>query len=106
MLSHATRRPQPDQLAEHLADLGRGDEVAVGADARRPLPVAVLGIGEADLHVAVDGHGPVAGDDLAQALEQRGCRRQLGRWASAGAGAGRFAASRKIHRPMAIIGSE
>jgi hypothetical protein len=28
--------PQPDQLAEHLADLGRGDEVALGAE--RVLP--------------------------------------------------------------------
>ena len=49
-------RPQADQLAEHLADLGRGDEVAVGAERIAGDVVAVLRMGEAQRHVLRDRH--------------------------------------------------
>ena len=55
-------RPQPDQLAEHLADLGRGDEVAVGADGIAGDVVAVLGMREAQRHELRDRHRPGGGD--------------------------------------------
>ena len=48
--------PQPDQLAEHLADLGRGDEVAVGAERVARHVVAVVGMGEAQRHELPDRH--------------------------------------------------
>src|SRR5262245_30801471 len=65
------RAPQADQLAEYLADLRSGDEIACRADAVAPLPAAVLGIGQANLHVLVDAQRPVAADALAQAHQQR-----------------------------------
>ena len=54
--------PQPDELAEHLADLRRGDEVAGAADGGLPAVVAVLGILQAGLHVVVDADRAVARD--------------------------------------------
>src|SRR5262245_21969933 len=65
------RAPQADQLAEYLADLGSRDEIACRADAVAPLPVAVLEVGQAGLHVLVDAQRPVAADALAQTHQQR-----------------------------------
>src|SRR5262249_46538557 len=48
--------PQAEQLAEHLADLGRRGEVAGGAERVAPRVVAALGIVEAKLHVVRHRH--------------------------------------------------
>src|SRR5262245_27999388 len=64
--------PKPDQLAEHLADLRRRYEIPLGANASGALPVAIIRIGLAQPHVAIDGHRAVAPDERAQLVEQRG----------------------------------
>ena len=48
-------RPNPDQLAKHLADLGSGGEISRFADGRARRIVAMLRVREAQLHVF--GHG-------------------------------------------------
>ena len=55
-------RPEPDQLAEDLRDLGRRDEILFGTDGAARAVVAVLGIIEAGVHVRADRDRPVAGD--------------------------------------------
>src|SRR5262249_12652795 len=45
-----------EELGEHLADLGRGGEVAGGAERIVGRIVAVLGMTEAELHVLRDRH--------------------------------------------------
>ena len=55
-------QPQSDQLAEHLADLGRGDEIAVAAERIAVDVVAVLGVGQAQPHIVGNGHRPGNGD--------------------------------------------
>ena len=54
--------PQPDDLAEHLADLGRGNEIAAAADGRPASVVAMLGILQARLHVVGDADRSIARD--------------------------------------------
>ena len=56
--------PKSDQLAEHLAHLGRGDEVAARADGPAAAVITVLGKMEAKLHVGVNADGPVAANPL------------------------------------------
>ena len=48
--------PQADQLAEHLADLRRGDEVAAGADRVVGDVIAVLRMGESEPHIIGKRH--------------------------------------------------
>ena len=48
--------PHADQLAEHLADLGRGDEVAAGADRIVGDVIAVLRMGQGEPHVIGKRH--------------------------------------------------
>jgi hypothetical protein len=48
--------PQAEQLAEHLADLGGGDEVALAAERIARDIVAVLGMHQAQLHIAPHRH--------------------------------------------------
>ena len=72
-------RPEPKQLAEHLADLRRGNEIPSAADRRAAHIVAVLGVGEAERHVLGDRQGPDAlnaPSDLR--LERRRVRRPHG----------------------------
>ena len=60
-LSHPVpgrRRPQAEQLAEHLADLGRGDEIAAAAERIARRVVAVHRMAEAQLHVLPHRHRP------------------------------------------------
>ena len=65
--SAATRwpsTPKPsiaEQFAEHLADLGRGGEIALAAERIARHVVAVLGMRQAQLHYRQTGIGP---DDL------------------------------------------
>ena len=58
------RAPEADQLAEHLAHLGRGDEVPAGADGPPAPVIAVGGMVEAKLHVGGDADWSVAPDPL------------------------------------------
>jgi hypothetical protein len=70
--------PGPDQLAEHLADLGRRGEIALGAEGIARPVVAVNWMAEAESHVAIDADRPVLAD--------QGCDLgSEGRHASAGA---------------------
>lgn len=54
--------PGTDQLTEHLADLGRGGEVAPGAQRVAGAVVAVDRMAEAQGHVAIDADRPVLAD--------------------------------------------
>ena len=63
--------PHSDQLAEHLADLGRRDEIPARADALRAAPVAVLGMGQAGAHVGIDRQRALPLDARAQDRQQR-----------------------------------
>ncbi len=58
-------QPYSDQLAEHLADLGRGDEVAVAAQRIAVDVIAVLGVRQAQPHIVGDGHRPGGGNEPA-----------------------------------------
>jgi len=49
-------RPQTEQFAEHLADLGRGGEIALAAERIARHVIAVLGMHQAQLHVSPDRH--------------------------------------------------
>ena len=74
-------RPEADQLAEDLADLRRGDEVAGAAERLAAHVVAVLGIGEAERHVVGDGDRPGGADmrrDLFGEAASRAFRRRRG----------------------------
>ena len=59
--------PQADQLAEHLADLGRRGEIAGRAEG---IAGGVV-VPQAQAHVALDRDRPVVGDDLAQGVRER-----------------------------------
>ena len=59
------RQPHADQFAEHLADLGRGDEIAAGADRVALDVIAVLRMGQAQPHVFGDRHRPGDADKSA-----------------------------------------
>src|SRR6185295_3113738 len=50
------RCPQPDQFAEHLADLGRGGEVAGDAELVVPGVIAAFRVGKAKLHILRNRH--------------------------------------------------
>ncbi len=69
-LPHADR-PQADQLAEDLADLGRGDEVAGAAEGVALHVVAVLGVGEAGRHEIGDRDRPAGADLRLELLGER-----------------------------------
>jgi hypothetical protein len=57
LLPHRSR-PQPDQLAEDLAHLRRGDEIAGATERIAGHVVAVLGMGEAQRHELPHRHRP------------------------------------------------
>ena len=63
--------PHADQLAEHLADLGRGDEIAGGADRIVRDVVTVLRMGQREPHVVGERHRPGDGDQSADFTFQR-----------------------------------
>ena len=65
------RHPQPDHLAEHLADFRRGDEIAAGAERIAVGVIAVLAVGQAQRHVFGDRHRPGHGDAPADFAFQR-----------------------------------
>jgi len=56
------RRPQADEFAEHLRDFRRGGEIAVGPERVARHVVAVLRIGERELHEALDRDRPALGE--------------------------------------------
>src|SRR5690606_26118914 len=58
----AVHAPQADQLAEHLADLRSGDEVAARTERIGAPVVAVLGMAERLGHVLGDGDRPGQAD--------------------------------------------
>ena len=66
--------PQSDQLAEHLADFGRGGEVARRAQGITRGVIAVIWIGQRGGHEAVDGDGAFAGDAPGERLVEGGHR--------------------------------
>jgi hypothetical protein len=57
--------PQPDQLAEHLAHLRRGDEIAVAAERIARRVIAALGMREAERHELPHRHRPGERDAVA-----------------------------------------
>ena len=63
--------PRADDLAEHLAHLRRGDEIAVDAERIARRVVAVLGIAEAKRHVVGDAHRAVRLDERLDLLAER-----------------------------------
>ena len=65
------RCPQPDQLAEHLADLRSGGEIARGSERIVRRVVAMLGMGEAERHVLRDRHRAAALDAPANLRRER-----------------------------------
>jgi hypothetical protein len=66
------RHPQSDQLAEHLADLRRGDEIACGTDRLAVDVIPMLRMAEAELHVLGDRDRARRPDDAANlALQWR-----------------------------------
>jgi hypothetical protein len=64
------RRPQAQDFAEHLRDMGGGDEVTVGPESRPHRIITFLRIVQARIHVVVDGQGPFAPDALDEARQQ------------------------------------
>ena len=60
-------QPHADDLAEHLADLGRGGEVTVDAERLAGGVVAVFRIEQAHGHVLGDGDRTVGGDQVLDA---------------------------------------
>ena len=67
----AVEAPEADQFPEHLADLGRGGEIARRAQGVRARVIAMLGVAEGLGHVAGHSDRPLARDRLAQAIGQR-----------------------------------
>ena len=102
-LSHlmpGRRRPQTEQLAEHLADLRRGDEIAVAAERIARRVVAVHRMAEAQLHVLPHRHRPGQRDAPADfGFERRG------RHVQARSG-GRFSAAAMKAKPVSISGTD
>ena len=70
--SPAIGAPQAQDLAEHLADLGRGGEVAGGPQRIARPVIAVAGMAEGERHVAAHADRPVLTD---QGLDLTGERR-------------------------------
>src|SRR3546814_6770948 len=93
--------PQAEQLAEHLADLRRGDEIARRTERVATDIIAVAGMSERFRHEGGDTDRPLLLDPPAQ---DRGQRRGRGR--SHSATAGRRRAWRTISRPTASTGSD
>ena len=83
----ALEHPHADQLAEHLADLRRGGEVACCAERLARRVIAVIGIEQANRHVVGDGQRAVRLDQFRDLLPEPrqngsgagGCSRRLGR---------------------------
>ena len=92
------RAPEADQLAEHLAHLRRGDEVARSADGPAAAVIAVRGVRQAELHVGGDAERPVPPDSLPDLRRQGG--HDSARPPSRGTGGMR----RMRKRPSTIIG--
>src|SRR5829696_6351561 len=65
-------RPKADELAEHLADLRRRDEIARRAERIAPRVVAMHRMPEAERHVALDRDRAVGGDHPAQLVLEAG----------------------------------
>ena len=61
-------RPEADQLAEDLADLGRGDEIAAPSERLARRVIAVGRIAEACRHVFGDRHRPAGVDTRREPL--------------------------------------
>ena len=96
--------PEPDQLAEHLADLGRGGEVALHPERIARHVIAVGRVPEAQTHVARHRDGTFGGKDRPQRVEQ-------GRHAdvasvSAGGRVEPRAASQMARIPTSAIGTD
>ena len=66
--------PQPDQLAEHLADLGRGDEIAAGAERIAIDVIAVLRMRQAQPHIFGNRHRSGDADQPADFVIERRAR--------------------------------
>ncbi len=66
--------PQPDQFAEDLADLGRGDEIAGGAERIMPGVIAGLGVVQRHRHERGDRERPLAADPPGDRRDQVGHR--------------------------------
>ncbi len=106
MPCQTTAHHSPISSPNTWRDLGRSDEVAGGADRAGPRPVAVLGIGEAQSHVALDRHGAVAADAprAGPRAAPRRCRQpERGTLADAGM---RLPLHQIIQMPTASIGRE
>ena len=103
------RRPDANQFAEHLADLGRGDEVAVFADWLPRWVIAGADVGEAGLHIVMHADRPVARDKLLQPRRKRslfGAVRLALRAHHDDARAGLRLARQISHAPTRIMGME
>ena len=66
------RRPDTDQLAEHLAYLGRGDEITSRAERVVSCVITVVGVEQTEGHVLSDRHWPAQLDPTADFSVQRG----------------------------------
>ena len=64
------RRPEADQLPEHLRDLGRRGEIARGPERIAIHVITVLGMGERKLHVAFDSDRTLEGDQRLHLVEK------------------------------------
>ncbi len=108
MACQADARPQPEQFAEHLADLGRGDEVAARAERIARDVVAVVRMGQAHRHELPDRDRSGA----LNALSDFNFERRLGhgadfrRWACRPAMVGCFSAKAMKPKPASISGIE
>jgi len=87
------RQPEADELAEHLADLGRGDEVAGRAERVAGDVVAVARVSQAERHVVGDADRPGGADAGADDVGEP-------------AHAARLRASQRKASPISGIGSE
>ena len=62
--------PQPDQLAEDLADLGRGDEIAGAAERLSGRVIAEFRIVQRDRHVGRQGQRPLGADAAGDPVDE------------------------------------
>ncbi len=103
-LSHAVpcrRRPQADQLAEHLTDLGGGDEVTAAPERIARRVIAVHWVVEAQFHILPHRHRPGHLDAPADfGFERRGRHRCQAR------SGGRFKAAAMKAKPVSISGTD
>ena len=65
------RAPQPDQLAENLADLGGGNEIPAAADRLPGRVIAELGVVERHRHVGRHRKRPLGADTLGDLVGKR-----------------------------------